>query len=108
MKIIPENIISTNRDIVRKPVQGKDAQAAGTAGKPSCDTITIAANQNTEVTDAQFIAQLKKMILTDIQAGAPEHKLNDLKQQIALDQYDVNIPDVVRKIMSDGAEVSYE
>ena len=109
MKIIPENIIKTNKDIVRKPFPDKDAAAPEAAEKSSGrDKITIASNQSGEITDAQFIAQLKKSIISDIQAGAPEHKLNDLKQQIALDEYDVNISDIIRKIMHDNPEGGYE
>jgi len=109
MKIIPENMLNANKEILRKPAQSKEAPVSGAAAKPSgYDTITIAANPNTGVTDEQYIAQLKKNILSDINSGATAHKLTDLRQQIALGDYDVNVPDIVRKIMQDNPEASYE
>ena len=108
MKIIPENIINTNKDILRKQPQNKGAAVSENVAKASdYDKITIGSKPDADVTDAQLISQLKKGILAEIQAGAPEHKLAGLKQQIALDEYDVNIPDIIRKIMLD-AEVNYE
>ena len=110
MKIIPESIIKINKDVSKKQNQGKDMTASSeSAPKTSAgDKITIASNQVPALTDAEFIAQLKKTILSEIQAGAPEHKLADLRQQIALDEYDINIPDIVKKIMLDSTEASYE
>lgn len=109
MKIIPEQILNNNRDVLRKQDAGKPGVKPEVAVKSSaCDTITIEAKQDADVTDAQFIAQLKKSILSDIQAGAPEHKLDSLKRQIALNEYDVNIPEIIKKIMSAGPEVNYD
>ena len=109
MKIIPESVIKINRDVSKKQNQGKDTAAFESAPKASVgDKITIGSNQAPALSDAEFIAQLKKTILSEIQAGAPEHKLADLKQQIALDEYDINIPDIVKKIMLDSTEASYE
>jgi len=109
MKIVPENIIKVNRDVSKKQNHSKDTAASESAAKlPAGDKITIGSNQAPALSDAEFIAQLKKNILSEIQAGAPEHKLADLKQQIALDEYDVNIPDIVKKIMLDSNEGSYE
>ena len=111
MKIIPENVIKINRDIAKKQSLNKNKDASEAASDPAlrssaCDKITIESSQGPALSDAELIAQLKKNILSDIQAGTPEHKLNDLKQQIALDEYDVNIPDIIRKLMLD--EGSYE
>ena len=109
MKIIPESVIKINKDVLKKQNQGKDTASFESAPKASAsDKITIASNQVPALTDAEFIAQLKKNILSEIQAGAPEHKLADLKQQIALDEYDVNIPDIIKKIMLDSTEANYE
>ena len=109
MKIIPENIINSNRSIANKQNASENKQASGVSGKPSdYDKLTIASSEKTGVPDAQFIAQLKKSIMSEIQAGAPERKLDALKRQIALDEYDINIPDVVRKIMLDAPEAIYE
>jgi len=109
MKIIPESLINSNRNIVRK--QGSDGTktASETVSKSSdFDRITIGANQKTGIPDELFIAQLKKSILSEIQAGAPEYKLDALKQQITLDEYDVNIPDIIRKLLLDNPEANYE
>jgi len=109
MKIIPENIINSNRNIVRKQSSDDTKTASETVSKSSdFDRLTIGANQKAGVPDEQFIAQLKKSILADIQAGAPEYKLEGLKQQITLDEYDVNIPDIIRKMLLDNPEASYE
>ena len=108
MKIIPESIIKVNSDIAKKQNQGKSASDAGLPVKSvPRDKITIESAQPTALSDAELVAQLKRSILNDIQAGADMHKLNDIKKQIALDAYDVNIPEVVKKIMLD-AENSYE
>ena len=109
MKIIPESIIKVNRDISKKQNFSKDTSASESTAKASAvDKITIEQSPGAALSDAEFIAQLKKNILSEIKAGAPEHKLGDLKQQIALDEYDVNIPDIVRKLMLDSHEASYE
>ena len=109
MKIVPENIINSNRNIAKKQNVSENRQSPEAAGKASdFDKITIASNEKTGIPDAQFIAQLKKSIMSEIQAGAPEHKLDGLKRQIALDEYDINVPDVVRRIMLDSPEASYE
>ena len=108
MKIIPENIIKVNSDIVKKQNQGKSASESGLPAKSAPrDKITIESAPAVTLSDAELVAQLKKSILNDIQAGADRHKLNDLKRQIALEEYDVNIPEVVKKIMLD-AENTYE
>jgi len=108
MKIIPDSIISGNRNIAKKQSHDDNRPASGTVSKSSdYDKITIGAVQKDGIPDAQFIAQLKKSILADIQAGAPEYKLDDLKQQIALDKYDINVPDVIRKILLDN-EANHE
>jgi len=109
MKIIPGNMFNTGRDVMRKQSQSeaaapKDA-AAKTAGR---DKIIIESTQNPGLSDAQLIAQLKKSILSEIQAGAPEYKLTDLKQQVALDKYDINISEIIRKLLLDNPEVNYE
>ena len=108
MKIIPENIINPNRDIARKQGGGKGSQSSEAAARSSFDKITIESNQNQGMSDEQLISQLKKSILSDIQTGAPEYKLNDLKQQIALDEYDINLTETIRKIMFGNPEVPYE
>ena len=109
MKIIPENIINNIRNITRKqnPVENQSRAEAAlkTAGR---DEIIIAANLNTEISDEQFIAQLKKSVLSEIQTGASEYTLESLKQQIALNEYDINTPDIIRKMLLDKYEVSYE
>jgi len=107
MKIIPDSSIKLNRDVAKKHNHTKDAAAFDLASKSAArDKITITSTQSHALSDAEFMAQLKKSILSDIQAGAPEHKLSDLKQQIALDEYDINISDIVRKMMLDSSEVS--
>jgi len=108
MKIIPESIINSNRNIAKRQNQGENLPSSGSVSKSSdYDKITIGANQKTDLSDAQFVAQLKKGILAELQAGASEQKLEDLKQQIALEKYDVNVPDTIRKILLDN-EVNYD
>lgn len=108
MKIIPEQLMN-NRDVLRKQnLDKKGAQPESAAKSAACDKITIEARQSEGLSDAQFIAQLKKGILSDIQAGASERKLDDLRQQIALGEYDVNASDVAKRIMNVGPEANYE
>jgi hypothetical protein len=109
MKVNPEIAIQNNKSIARKQAANENRQAGETGFKSSdFDKITIASNDKNGIPDAQFIMQLKKSILAEIQAGSPEHKLDDLKQQIALNQYDINIPDIVRKIMPAAPEAGNE
>ena len=109
MKIIPENLINSNRNIVKKQKQDDYKPASDSVSKSSdFDKITIGATQKIGIPDEQFVAMLKKSIITDIQGGAPDYKLDDLKQQIALNEYDVNVPDTIRKMLLDTSEVNYE
>jgi len=108
MKITPDNILKINRDVTKKQPETKSTVASNSTSKPFAqDKITIESNQGLTLSDVEFVTQLKKNILAEIKAGAPEHKLIDLKQQIALNEYDVNVPEVVRKIMLDSHEVSH-
>ena len=108
MKIIPENLINNNRSLLKKQKHDEAKPASEHVSKSSdFDKITIGATQKTGIPDEQFVSQLKKSIIAEIQAGAPEYKLDDLKQQIALDEYDVNVPDIARKILLDN-EVGHE
>lgn len=109
MKIIPENAALNSRNITRRANPDENKATPGSASKPAgCDKITIASSQNAGISDAQFVSQLKRGILSDIQAGAPEYKLDDLRQQIALGEYDVNIPDIIRKMLLDSQEAPHE
>ena len=109
MKIVPENIINSNRNIVNKKNSNENKPVSETAEKSSdYDKLTIASNEKAGLPDAQFIAQLRKGVMSEIQAGAPEHKLDGLRRQIALDEYDINIPDIVRKLIQDSPEANYE
>ncbi|MCL1983143.1 MAG: hypothetical protein FWG53_08695 [Clostridiales bacterium] len=109
MKIIPENIVPGGRNVARKQNSDENRALHGAAAKPEgCDKITIAPNRDADVPDAQFIAQLRKSIVSEILAGAPEYKLDDLRQQAALGEYDVNIMDIIRKMLLDSQEVKNE
>ena len=109
MKIIPENLINSNRNIAKKQQSEEPKPASDGISKPSdFDKMTIGTTQKTGIPDEQFILQLKKSILSEIQAGAPEYKLEDLKQQIALGEYDTNVSDVIRKLTLDNPEANYE
>lgn len=108
MKIVPENLIN-NRNIVKKQKPEEPKSASDTVSKSSdFDKITIGTAEKTGIPDEQFVSQLKKSILSEIQAGAPDYKLEDLKQQIALNEYDINVPDITKKIMLDSSETSHE
>ena len=103
MKIIPESLIAGNKNITRRQSADDCKTPSESVGKSlGRDKITIAASQG-EVSDAQLIAQLKKSLSAEIQAGASERKLDDLRQEIALGEYDVNIPDIIRKMLLDEA-----
>ena len=107
MRIIPDSSIKLNRDVAKRQNQGKETNVTDSASKSAAhDKITISSTQSPVLSDADLLAQLKKSILGDIQSGASEHKLGGLKQQIALDEYDLNVPDIVRKMMLDSNEVS--
>ncbi|MCL1809362.1 MAG: hypothetical protein FWG42_06340 [Clostridiales bacterium] len=109
MKIVPENIVSGNRNIARKQNPNENRGLQEAAAKPEGrDKITIAPSRGSDIPDAQFIAQLRKNIVSEIMAGAPEYKLDDLRQQAALGEYDVNIPDIIRKMLLDSHEVNHE
>ena len=80
--------------------RGAMPKAAGTAEYKNSvqDTITIRSGGAPASSDSQFIQMVKKHLLSEIGAGASEYKLNDLRCQVALGQYDVNISEIVRKM----------
>ena len=112
MKVVPESIINNNRNIAKKTNPDDSPARAETAARPSeRDKIIITSNQgtdNTGISDAQFISRLKRSILSEVQTDAPEYMLDSLKQRIALNEYDINVPDIIRKMLLDNYEVNYE
>jgi anti-sigma28 factor (negative regulator of flagellin synthesis) len=70
---------------------------ADALSKVMSDRITIDANQT--LSDEQFIKQLSKKISDEVKAGASQAELEDLKRQIALGEYDIDVDDIVSKIL---------
>ena len=102
MKIIPSGL-PRNPDVTNAQIPKKSRVSSEEAAKQAdCDKITIGASNSSGPSDAQLIASLKKSIMTDIWAPAPEQKINDLKQQIALNQYDINPGDIAKRLMHDS------
>lgn len=63
------------------------------------DNIIISSlNSNEDSTDT-VINDLKNKIMSDIKSPAPQNKINDLKSQIALGEYQINTHDIVKKIL---------
>ena len=111
MKIIPPGV---TRSPEAHSLHGakKSRAASGDAAKETGketdrDKITIGANHPSGPTDAQLIASLKSGIMADMQTGASQQKINSLKQQIALNQYDVNPSDIAKRLMLDS-EANYD
>jgi len=108
MKILPQRI-NVNPDINNLQNVKKNNAISGTVKKSAdYDKIIIGAGNPAGISDDQFIATLKKAIMSEIQAGASERKLNDLKNQIAVDQYEINASDIVKRMMLDNYEVNYD
>ena len=111
MKIIPPGItrnpdVSNLYDAKKKRAESGDAPKEG--GKAvDRDKMTIGADSSPVLSDAQLIASLKKSIMADIQAGASQQKIANLKQQVALNEYDINPADIARRMLLDN-EANYD
>ena len=96
IKITNGNVPDIGRGNVRyKENRGVTGLALGADKK--VDTITISTGEHK--TDMKFIEALKTQILNEVKAGAGIHKLNDLRNQVAAGEYDINPVDIVRKMM---------
>lgn len=72
----------------------------------SKDSLTIHGSSDEQLSTSRFVDILKQKISSEVNAGAAPEKLDALKQQIAFQEYDINVTDIVRKmIQDDGTEV---
>lgn len=105
MKILPNGIKNSDGYQVSKLAQKeKEMKTAGDATMKAAgktDTLTIKSVPEEIKVDAQFVENLKNQILSEVKAGADLHKMDDLKKQISLGQYDINPADIVRKMMKE-------
>jgi len=108
MKIIPESLLNSRNIVKKQKAEEQTPASDGVSRSSDFDKITIGAAEKTGIPDEQFVSQLKKSILAEIQAGASEYKLEGLKKQIALNEYDINVPDITKRIMLDNPEANYE
>jgi anti-sigma28 factor (negative regulator of flagellin synthesis) len=70
---------------------------ADALSKVMSDSIQINSNQN--LSDEQFIRQLSKKISDEVKAGTSQAKLDEIKRQIALGEYEIDVDDIVGKIL---------
>jgi anti-sigma28 factor (negative regulator of flagellin synthesis) len=96
MKITPNNMGGIPAKI----------NGAGTGPNPSAEQPKACANMDTitlshrePMNDKQFIESLKNKILKEVQAGVDIHRLEDLKRQIASEEYNINAADIARRIV---------
>lgn len=103
MKILTNNMTSpvkSNGDYIKlNKKEGKEQ-----VQKQSFDTITIGSPSVSDLPANEFAAILKNQIANEVKAGTSSYKLNEIKTQIALGEYDINAVDIVRKMMVDGVE----
>lgn len=105
MKVLPSSV-NRNPEINNLRNISKNCVMPGTVKKEAdYDRITIGAASSSALSEDQFIVSLRKTISAEIQAGAPEQKLHDLKQQVAMNEYEINPSDIVRRLMLDSGEV---
>lgn len=65
------------------------------------DQLTIRQTPITQKSDEQFILSLKNQLSSEVKTGASQYKLDDLRRQVTLNEYDKNIADIARKILMD-------
>ena len=61
------------------------------------DSIQIASGKS--MSDDEFIQSLSANLSNQVKAGHSALDLNDIKQQIALGEYDINASDIAKKIL---------
>jgi len=86
-------------------LKAKKGSSDSVAKSADFDKISIGKDEGGR-SDAQLIAALKKSIMSDLMVGASEQKLNDLRQQIALGEYDVNPSDIAKKMLLDVVDTN--
>ncbi len=62
------------------------------------DSVTISGDR--DMSDEEFAAALGRRISSEVRAGASAQDMSDIKQQIALGTYDINVNDIIKKIIS--------
>lgn len=75
--------------------------SASTRKNANYDQLTIHQTTNPIANDEQFISVLKDQLSSEVKMGASQYKLDDLRRQVALNQYDLNPADIARKILMD-------
>ena len=68
------------------------------SGKTESKVDTVSIHSEEKLSDAQFIERLTGQVLKEVENGAGNDKLQDLKRQVLLGEYDINPDDIVNKI----------
>lgn len=62
------------------------------------DSVAISSGRN--MNDDEFIASLSRKISADVRSGSSLNDMRNIKEQIALGTYDINVNDIAKKILS--------
>lgn len=93
---------NTSANIYRKIKENQnlmDCVPQAAAKSSGFDQITISRSADVKLSDDQFANMLSKQLSNEVKAGTSSYELNDLQRQVALEQYDINPTDIVRKMM---------
>lgn len=66
------------------------------------DTLTIQSEKANSLSDEQFLSVTTKRIAAEVRQGASEYKLQDLRRQVALGEYDIGVNEMIRKMTFAG------
>lgn len=105
--------IFTDRSVVRNTSNNIKNNAANNTGRTSSseaqtsakasgfDQILINRTADAKLSDDQFVGMLTKQLSSEVKSGTSPYVLEDLQRQVALNQYDVNVSDIARKLISE-------
>lgn len=79
---------------VRKSEFSAILNAESTGAK---DSVAISSGKN--ISDDEFVAALGRKISADVRSGSSLSDMRNIKEQIALGTYDININDIAKKIL---------
>lgn len=101
MKIINNNAstITNTRAYSNDTIKDQTSASGKLKNSKNFDDIIIHYNNASDTNSDAFINDIKNKIMADVKSPAASYKLNDLKSQIALGEYQINISDIAKKIL---------
>lgn len=78
-------------------LKGKSHPSNQIKSAKNFDDIIIHANQNAD--EDVFSRDLKNKIFSEVKSSISDYKLNDIKSQIALGEYQINSDEIVKRML---------